>query len=229
MDAAIGKRVTGGRTRVGGASRFKRLKIGLLLVALAEFVVCGAGVAFADSVTRDDEDTRPATVLPPANQVLYENDYFSVQTSGKVTVTEKDVKAGEMSLTVIGGGTCRQVVVVLVHMVFHAEEAFSLDDIKSTEGKFSLQGMVPEGMEVTHREVVNVNDVEAVKFTITSKSDPDVLIYAYSWPHRNQIFQLTVGGTREMHAPLSRVGDQTLTYLDACPDHYNFLNTLQMK
>ena len=224
MDTAIGKSGTGGQTRVGGAS-----KIGLLFMALAGFGVCGTGVALADSMPREDKDTRPATVLPPTKQVLYENDYFSVQTSGKVTVTEKDVKAGEVSLTVIGGGMCRQVVVVLVHMVFHAEEAFSLDDIESAEGKFSLQGMVPAGMEVAHRELVNVNGVEAVKFTITSKSDPDVLIYAYSWPHKNQIFQLTVGGTREMHAPLSRVGDQTLTYLDACPDHYNFLNTLQMK
>lgn len=203
------------------------MKTSLLLIVLAGFGIYEAGAASANSTP--PEGARPATVLPPANQVLYENDYFSVQTSGKVTVTEESVKAGEIDLTIIGGGHCREVVVVLAHMVFHSEETFSLDDIKSAEGKFSLRRIVPEGMEVTHREIVKVNDVNAVKYTITSKIDPDILIYAYSWPHENQIFQLTVGGTRKMHAVISKAGDQTLTYLGACFDHYNFLNTLQMK
>ena len=215
------------RTRVGVGTRFTWMTAGLLLIVLAKFGICEAGASPANSTP--PEGSRPATVLPPANQVLYENDYFSVQTSGKVTVTEESVKAGEIDLTVIGGGPCREVVVVLAHMVFHSEETLSLDDIQSAEGKFSLQGMIPKGMEVTHWEIVKVNGVNAVKYTITSGSDPAVLIYAYSWPHENQIFQLTVGGTRKMHAIISKVGDQTLTYLDACFDHYNFLNTLQMK
>lgn len=190
--------------------------------------ICDFPLASANQIPH--ESGHPS-VLPPTGQVLYENEYFSVQTSEKVTISKDSIGDGELNLTVIAGGPCLEVSTVLTHMVFNSEGEFSFADLRDGKGKFSSTraGVVSEGMKIVYQEVVKANGIDAVKYTITSKKDPDVLIYTYSWPNKNQIFQLTVGGTSKMHSVISNAGDKKITYLDMCPDYYNFLNTLRLR
>lgn len=162
-----------------------------------------------------------------SNQILYENEYFSVQMSEQAKSTKKSIAEEDLDMTILAGGFCEDVNVVLIHLLFNAmEEHFTLDDVK---GMGMEQEFNNEKTFISETKKEKVNNINSVKYTIEYKENTDFLTYLYVWPNKNQVFQLVVSGTRKMHAVAFEKEGNSITYLDKCPDYYNYTNTLKLK